>query len=164
MVACRRCSVASSARDDLLLPDRPVAPRRPAIRLGRDDARQLIEELPHVRRERRRQLLERALDIVAERRARERLEERAAEIERAQLGQREPGREPLERLAVDAPPRPPIVARSIVVEREARFLERLQVAADRARRDAAERREIVDGDARHCARTLDRAEDSSIDE
>src|SRR5207249_1600737 len=39
------------------------------VRLRGQDARELIEKLPHVRREDRRQLFERALDFVSERRA-----------------------------------------------------------------------------------------------
>ena len=107
-------------RDDLLLQRSVLAlrPSPPRVRFGGDDARQLIEELAHVRRQRRGELFERALDLVAERRARQRFEQRAAEIQRAQLGQRQPGREPLERLAVDLPPRPPVVSRSIVVRAE----------------------------------------------
>src|SRR5262249_52941855 len=46
------------------------------IWFARDDARQLIEELPHVRRQHARELVERALDIFAERRAAERFDER----------------------------------------------------------------------------------------
>ena len=103
------------------------------------------------------ELLERALHFVAERRARQRLEQRAAEIERAQLGERQPGGEALERLAVDLPPRAPIVSGPIVEERKPRFFERLQIAADRAGRHAAERGEIVDGDAgRPRARSISR--------
>ena len=90
------------AGDDLLLPGGSSAAPAHRIRLGGDHARQLIEELPHVRRQRRAELFERALELVAERRAGERLEQRAAEVERAQLRQRQPGGEPLERLAVDA--------------------------------------------------------------
>ena len=122
------------AGDELLLPRIVVPPHR--VGLGGDDARQLIEELPHVRRQRRRQLLERALDVVAKRRAGERFEQRAAEVERAQLRHGQAGRQALERLAVHAPPRLAIVVALVVVEREARLFERLQVAADRARRDA----------------------------
>ena len=75
------------AGDELLLPRVVVAPHR--IRLGGNHPRQLIEELPHVRRQRRRELLERALDFVAKRRPRQRLEQRAAEVERAQLRDRQ---------------------------------------------------------------------------
>ena len=71
------------ARDHLLPARVVVAARR--IGLRRQHARQLIEELPHVRRQRRRQLLERALDVVAKQRARQRREERAAEVQRAEL-------------------------------------------------------------------------------
>ena len=107
------------------------------------------------------QLLERALDVVAKRRAGQRLEQRAAEIERAQLRDRQAGGQPLERLAVDPPARPAIVVRLVVEEREAGFLERLQIAADRARRDVAQRRELVDRDAR-AARALDLAQDRPL--
>src|SRR5207253_9980280 len=76
-------------------------------------------------------------------------------------GERQPGGEPLERLAIDLPPRPPIVCRPIVEEGKARFLERLQIAADRACRDAAQRGEIVNRDAR-APRPLDFAQDRPL--
>ena len=82
------------------------------------------------------ELLERALDVVAKRRARQRFEQRPAEVQRAQLGHRQPGRQALERLAVDAPARLAVVVRLVVEQRKARFLERLQVAADGPRRHA----------------------------
>ena len=148
------------ARDDLRLAG-VVDAGPPRVRLRREDARKLIEKLPHVRREDRRQLLERALDVVSEGRAGQRFEERAAEIERAQLRQRQSCRQPFERLAVDAPARPPIVVRSIVVDGEARFLEGLEVAADGAGGDATERGEIVDCDAGR-ARPLDLAQDGPL--
>ena len=74
---------------------------------------------------------------------------------------RQAGRQPLERLAVDAPARPAVVVRSVVEEREARLLERLQIAPDRAGRDVAERRELVDGDA-GAARAFDLAQDRPL--
>ena len=131
------------------------------IGLRREDTRKLVEKLPHVRRQDRGELLEGAFDVVSERRPRQRFEERAAEMERAQLRQRQAGGEALERLAVHVPPRPPVVVRSIVVEREAGFLERLQVAADGARGDAAERREIVDGHP-GAARAFNLAQDGPL--
>ena len=147
------------ARDELLLTRVVVPPHRVGLR--RDDARQLIEELPHVRRQHRGQLLERALDIVAKRRAGQRLEQRAAEVQRAQLRHRQAGRQPLERLTVDPPPRLAVVVRLVVEEREARLLERLQIAPDRPGGDDAERRQIVDGDAR-AARALDLAQNRPL--
>ena len=114
-----------------------------------------------MRRQRRSELLEGAPHVVAERRAGERLDERPTEVKRAQLGHGETGGEPLEGLAVQAPARAPVVARSIVEDRKAGFLERLQVAPDRPRRDVAERRELVD---RHAggARALDLPEDGPL--
>ena len=147
------------ARDDPLLARVVFAAHR--IRLGCDDARQLIEELPHMRRQDGSQLFERALDIVTERRAGQRFEQRAAEIQRAQLGDGQAGGEALEGLAAHLPPRAAVVMRSIVVERKSRFFERLEVAPNRAGRDIAERRQVVDGDAR-AARPLDLAQDRPL--
>ena len=114
-----------------------------------------------MRRQHRRELFEGAFHIVAERRARQRLEQRAAEVEGAQLGERETGREALEHLAVDAPACPPIVVGPVVVEREPGFFERLQVAPDRARRDAAARGERINRHPRP-ARMLDFAQDRPL--
>ena len=88
-----------------------------------------------------------ALDVIAEQRACERFHERAAEVQRAHFRERQARSEALERLTVDAPPRAAVVVGLVVIQREARFLERLQVAADCPRGDAAETGEIVDGDA-----------------
>ena len=55
----------------------------------------------------------------------------------------------------------PSSPRAIVVEREARFLERLQVAADGARGDAAERSQIVNRDA-NVARPFHLTEDRPL--
>src|SRR5207248_11486623 len=76
-------------------------------------------------------------------------------------GDGEPGGEALERLAVHAPARLAVVARTVVVERETRLLERLEVAADRARRDSAQRRQLIDRHAA-AARVLDLAEDRPL--
>src|SRR5262249_23739804 len=110
---------------------------------------------------RRRELLERAFDFAAERGARERLEERAAEIQRTQLRHRETGRQALEGLAVHAPPRFPVVVGPIVVERKAGFLERLQIAPDRARRHVAQLCQLVDRHASR-ARVLDLAQNRPL--
>ena len=146
-------------RDELLL-TRVVAPPQ-RVGLGGNDARQLIEEVPHVRRQHRGQFLERALDVVAKRRARQRFEKGAAEVQRAQLRHGEAGRESLERLTVHAPARFSVVVGLVVVEREARFLERLQVAPDRPRGDIAERGQLVDRDA-GTARALDLTQDRPL--
>ena len=61
---------------------------RPAvhrIRLGRDDMRQLVEKLPHMRCQPRGQLVERAFDVFSKRRAGQRLHERPAEVQGAEL-------------------------------------------------------------------------------
>ena len=91
----------------------------------------------------------------------ERFEQRAAEIQRAQLGQRQARGQSLECLAVDHPARPAIVVRTIVVERKAGFFERLKIAADRPRRDVALRGQFVD---RHAAvaRAFDLAKDRPL--
>jgi hypothetical protein len=136
--ACRVCSVASSARATIS-----------------------VEKLPHVGRQHRAQLLERALEVVSKRRAGERLEQRPAEIQGAQLGDREAGTQTLERVAIHLPARAAVVARTIVEEREARFLERLEIAADRAGRHVAERRQLVDRDP-GATGALDLAEDRPL--
>jgi hypothetical protein len=53
------------------------------------DARQAIEELLHPWCQRRLELLERTLDVRQQVRAREALDQRAAEIQRAQFGERQ---------------------------------------------------------------------------
>ena len=103
-------------------------------RLRRDDARQPVEELLHRRRERGLELVERALQIVEHRRAGEALEQRAAEIERAQLGERQPASgQRADGLGVHAPELRAVDR--LVEDGEAGRLQRGQVAADRARRD-----------------------------
>src|SRR5205085_8619388 len=84
-----------------------------------------------------------------------------AQVRRAELGDGEPGGEALERLPVHAPARLAVVARAVVVEGEPGFLERLEIAANRARGDAAQRRQLVDGHAA-AARVLDLAEDRPL--
>ena len=55
------------------------------IRLGRDDLRQLVEKLPHMRCQPRGQLLERAFDVFSKGSAGQRLYERPAEVQGAEL-------------------------------------------------------------------------------
>ena len=61
-------------RNDLLLPPIVVGQAPQRIGLRGDDAWQLVKELPHVRRERRAELVEGAFEFVAERGAGKRLE------------------------------------------------------------------------------------------
>ena len=115
--------------------------------LGREHPRQLIEKPLHVRRQRRRELVERGFDVGLERRARERLGQRPAEVKCAQFRKRKACAQAFERLAVQHPPRLPVVARLVVVDGESGFFERLKIAADGARGDVALRGEVVDRDA-----------------
>ena len=103
-------------------------------RLGGKHRRQPIEELAHAGRQHLFEPRERVGQVPLERRAGHRLEQVAAEIERADLRQREPGFEAVEHLAVDAPSHAPVVV-ALVVEREAGLLQRREVAPDRAGRD-----------------------------
>jgi len=75
--------------------------RAPAqrITLGNDRVRQAVEECPHVGPERRGELVEGALEMGAKRRRGQRFEDRPTEVEGAQLGPCEAGRDALERLA-----------------------------------------------------------------
>src|SRR5206468_2024056 len=107
------------------------------------------------------ELLEGALEVVAKGRTRKRLEERAAEIKRAQFRQGQACGDRTKGLSVDDPARPPVVVRPIVEQRKPRFLERLQIAADGPRRHAALRGKLVDRDPA-AARTLDLAEDRPL--
>ena len=108
---------------------------RAGLGLGLNRERQPVEELPHARRQRRRQLVERVAHVLLERRRRETLDQRAAEIERAQLGEVEAGLvEAPERALLERPVALAVV--DLVEERKSGFLERFEVAADRPRRDA----------------------------
>ncbi len=107
------------------------------------------------------ELLEGAPYFVSKRGASQRLDERAAEVQRAELRHGQAGGKSFEGLSVQDPPRSSVVARAIVEDREAGFLERLQIAADRPGGDVAQGGEFVDGDAgRSCA--LDFAEDRPL--
>ena len=101
------------------------------------------------------------LQLVAKWRAGQRFEQRPAEIQRAQLGQRQTRRQPLERLAIQRPPRLAVVSRAVVVDRKTGLLERLQIAPYGAGRDLAPGGEIVN---RHTGVTgaLDLAQDRPL--
>ena len=107
-----------------------VMPLR-ASRVGGDHTRQSIQKLLHPRRERRLELVERALDVGQQVRSGEALDQRAAEVQGAQLGKRQAAaRQRPERLRLDPPELGPIDR--LVVDREPRLLERGEVAPDRA--------------------------------
>src|SRR5205085_10881001 len=108
------------------------------------------EELAHLRRQRRLKLVERALDVGQDVRPGEALKQRGAVIERAQLGEGQAAtRQGAEGTSLQAPGFTPSVgapaARAVVVDREPRLLERIEIAADRARADADVCRELRDG-------------------
>ncbi len=115
------------------------------IGLGLNGQRQAIEKLAHARRQRRRELVEGRAHILLERRRRQAFCQRPREVERAQLGEIEAGVvEAAKRLLLEAPIALAVV--HVVEEREARFLQRFEIAADRPRRDAGARRHVVDGE------------------
>ena len=64
----------------------------------------------------------------------DRLEQVAAQVERAQLGEREPGLEALQDLTVEPPPHAAVVV-ALVEQRKAGLLQRGEIAPDRARGD-----------------------------
>ena len=133
----------------------PGARRRP---LGLDDERQAVEELAHAGRERGRQLVERRRHVLLERRRGEHFDQRAAEVERAQLREGEPGIvEAAERLRLERPVALAVV--EFVEQREPGGLQRLEIAADRPRRDAGARGEVVDGEP---ARRFEVAQDRPL--
>ena len=93
-----------------------------------------------------------------ERRAGERLDQRPAEIERAQLRQREAGLvEPAERPLLEHPVALAVV--QVVVEREPGGLQRLEIAADGPGRHAGPLRQVVD---RQPPRRLEVAQDRPL--
>jgi hypothetical protein len=120
--------------------------------------RQLIEELSHLRRQRTRQLLEGAADVGLERRRGETFDERAAEVQRAQLREREPGFiETAERAMLERPESFAVV--HLVIQREPGGLERFEIPANRPRTHPRPRRKLVD---RHPARCLEIAQDRPL--
>jgi hypothetical protein len=113
------------------------------FRLCLNRQRQPVEKLPHARRQRAGQLVERPADVLLERRGGETFDQGAAEIERAQLREGEAGLvQATERAVLERPVTFAIV--ELIVEGKPRRLERLQVAPDRARGDASAAGQIVD--------------------
>ena len=95
------------------------------------------------RRERGRELLERAAHVAFEGRAREALDQRSREVERTQLRQREASVvQPAKGLLLE---RPVLLAvMQLVEQRESRLLQRIEVAPDRPRGDTGLPGEVVD--------------------
>ena len=122
--------------------DSPPRARGPGFAARTEGRRS--RNLPHARREHLLQPGEGVAEIALKGAARDRLQEISAEIERAQLGERETGLEPLEHLTVEPPSDVPLVI-ALIVKREACLLKRGQVAADGARGDVELVRECVDG-------------------
>ena len=144
MVTRRCCIVASTSCATSFV--RGSVAWAPGFRLGLHHERHAVEELLHPGCQRGRQLVEGAADVALKGRAGQALDERAREIERAQLREGEAGVvEPPEGLLLERPVLLAVVR--LVEEREAGRLQRLEIAPDRARRDAGARREVVDGDA-----------------
>ena len=90
---------------------RARAPARSSCRAGLcalrlDDQRQAVEKLAHAGRQRGRQLVERRRDVLLEGRGGEAFDQRAAEIQRAQLREREAG-------VVEPPERPARASSSV---------------------------------------------------
>src|SRR5262249_9142678 len=132
------------------------AARRRSLRL--EDERQSIEELAHPRRQRGGELVERRRDVALEGRGREAFDERPAEVQSAQLCEREAGVvEMLERPGLELPVL--LAVMDFVEEREAHRLQRLEIAPDRAGRDLRPLREVVD---RQAPRGLELAQDRPL--
>ena len=109
---------------------------------GLNHEREAVEKLSHARGQRSRQLGERAGDVLLEGRRGEALDEGSTEIQRAQLRKRKARVvEPLERALLEHPV--PLAVDDLVVEREARGLQRFQIPPDGARRDTGLFREVV---------------------
>ena len=127
--------------DRRALPPLVARPHRFALCLNH--LGQAIEKLPRARPERRLELVKRAPHILHKRSRRKTFDERAAEVQRGQLGQRERG-------LVQAPKRsrlelPDLRALArLVVEREPRILQRVEVSPDRAGGHAGRRRQVPD--------------------
>ena len=138
---------------------RVVAERlRSGFRLRLDHERQTIEELTHPGRQRGGQLVERAAHVALKRRRRQAFDERAREVDRGQLGERESRIvEPPERALLERPVTLAVV--DLVEQRKSCGLKRLEIPADRARRDAGTFGEIVD---RHPPRRFEIAQDRPL--
>ena len=118
------------------------AAARPRSRFCREYRRQAIEKLPHPRREHLLEPRECVREIALEWCSGNCFEQVAAQVERAELRERESGFEPVERLAIDSPVHPAVVV-ALVVEGESSLLKRGKIAADGTRRDFELRREGV---------------------
>ena len=118
----------------------------PRAGLGREHRRQLVEELPHARREHLLEPGKGQAEVPLKGGAGHGRQQTPAEIERAELGDRKAGLQPLQDLSVEAPPHAAVVI-PLVEERKPGLLQRRKVAADRPRRDAHVVRQRRDGDA-----------------
>ena len=90
-------------------------------RLGREHVRQPIEELPHARRQHLFEACEGERQVALKRCSRHRFEHVPAQIERAQLREREAGLNPFQHLAIEPPVRAPFFV-ALVVQRETGLL------------------------------------------
>ncbi len=148
----QRC--VERAREDLA--ELPLVALLAAARRRLQHARQLVEEPPASRRQRLFDLQERAFRVVAERRPCQHVQQRAAEIERAHLGEAQAGLfELLERSRAELPQ-----ARAVhlaVEDGKPGAAERVEVAADRAHVDALQLRQLRHRNA--LPRAVDAAQD-----
>ena len=97
--------------------------------LGGHDPGQSIDELLHLGRQGRLELGERALDVRQDMRAGEALDERATEVQRAELRERQTTpRQGPKRLALDTPELRSVAG--MVVDGKAGFLQRGKIATD----------------------------------
>jgi hypothetical protein len=99
--------------------------------LGDQHRRQPIEKLPHAGRQDLFEPFKGVGQIALEWGAGNRLQQMTAQIERAQLGERKASLKALEDMPVDSPAGTAVFV-ALVVQREACFLERRKVAANRA--------------------------------
>ena len=99
--------------------------------LGDQHLRQAIKKLPHSWRQHLLETRERQCQIALKGGAGNRLEHVPAQVERADLGEREARLEPLQCLPLETPVRAPVLV-ALVVQRKSRLLQRREVTADRA--------------------------------
>ena len=109
--------------------------------LRRDGARQPVEELPHGGRQHGLEFVECARDVVSQRRPREAFDQRAAEVQRGQLRQRQAGAgQHAHRPRIHSPELGAVD--DLVVHGKSRHLKRLQIPTNRARADRQVTREL----------------------
>ena len=101
IVVTRKCSVASSSR--ATISGELLSAAGTWTGLGDEHGRQAIEKLTHARRQHLREPLEGIGQVALKGCAGDGFEDVPAQVERAQLRQREPGLDPLQHLAVEAP-------------------------------------------------------------